>query len=132
MKTAATVEKYIRYTLGTILLMVAVNAFGGGCYGISGAKSVPVDWLKGTPFHSYLIPGIILFSVVGGACLVAATLVFIKHRLATLFSFYAAVIILIWIVTQLAMIGYVSWLQPLIVVIGIVIFFLTWLLRKYE
>lgn len=68
MKTAATVEKYIRYTLGTILLVVAVNAFGGGYYGISGATSVPVDWLKGTPFHSYLIPGIILFAVVGGVC----------------------------------------------------------------
>ena len=42
-------EKFIRYMLGCLLLLVAVNAFGGGYYGMAGAKSVPVDTVERQP-----------------------------------------------------------------------------------
>ena len=47
-------EKPVRYTLGLLLLLVAINAFGGGYYGMAGAKDVPVEWLEGSPFHNYV------------------------------------------------------------------------------
>lgn len=47
-------EKFVRYALGWLLLVIAMNAFGGGYYGMSGAKYVPLDWLKGSPFSNFL------------------------------------------------------------------------------
>lgn len=48
-------EKLIRWILGILLLVVAINAFAGGYYGLSGAKNIPTEWLKGSPFRDYFI-----------------------------------------------------------------------------
>lgn len=58
-------NKLVRYTLGVLLLLIAINAFGGGYYGMAGAKNVPVEWLKGSFFRNYFIPGLILFVFIG-------------------------------------------------------------------
>jgi len=63
----------IHYSLAYLLLFVALNAFGGGYYGFSGAKNVPAKWLKNSPFLNYFIPGLILFICVGGLAFVAAS-----------------------------------------------------------
>jgi len=36
---------------------------------MGGGLDLPSEWLEGTPFSDYFIPGLILFIVVGGACL---------------------------------------------------------------
>lgn len=36
-------DKFIRYTLGFLLALLALNAFGGGYYGMAGAQHVPVQ-----------------------------------------------------------------------------------------
>jgi hypothetical protein len=35
-----------------------VNAFGGGFYGLNGAKAIPRAWLDGSPFHSFFVPSL--------------------------------------------------------------------------
>ena len=125
-------EKLIRYTLGSLLILVAVNAFGGGVYAMTGAKNVPVEWLKGSPFHTYFIPGFILFVCVGGSSLIAAIALFKRHHLERKAAFSCGIITFIWISVQLAIIGYVSWLQPATVIAALLIFIVTWLLPKHE
>ena len=66
----------IRYSLGGLLAFGALNAFGGGYYGLAGAAGVPTEWLKGSPFPDYFVPSLILLVVVGGSFLVAAIAVF--------------------------------------------------------
>ncbi|MFN8248073.1 MAG: hypothetical protein U0T68_03875 [Ferruginibacter sp.] len=124
-------EKYLRYTLGSVLLFVAINAFGGGLYGMHGAEDVPESWLDGTVFHSYFIPGLILFTIVGGSCLLTSIMVFRKHRFAQKAVFICALVILFWIFVQLKVIGFVSWLQPFIAGLGVLILLLN-LAYKYE
>ncbi len=53
---------------------VALTAIGGGIALATGleVKRFPVELLKGTPFTSYVIPGLILAIVVGGGAAVAA------------------------------------------------------------
>ena len=115
---------YKRYTLELLLVFVALNAFGGGIYGISGAEDVPTEWLNGTPFNNYFIPSVILFVIVGGSFLLASIAVFAKHRLARQAVFGAATILLLWLTVQIIFIGYVSWMQPTFVVIALLVLIL--------
>ena len=125
-------EKLIRYPLGILLLFVAINAFAGGYYGMAGAKNVPTEWLKNSPFHGYFIPSLILFICVGGSALIAAISVFRRHRIGRNAAFICGIIVILWLTVQIAIIGYVSWMQPTTAVAAIIIFFLTWQLPKYK
>lgn len=121
---------YLRIALGVIISVVALNAFGGGYYGMSGAKDVPTEWLAGSPFTSYFIPSLFLFVVVGGLCLIAAIAVFRNSTNAFRLSAAAGFLMLGWIAIQVAVIGYVSWLQPAIFLAGSLVLFLTFILRN--
>lgn len=110
-----------RYVLGSLLAFVAVNAIGGGCYGLAGAKGVPVAWLAGSPFRDYVVPSLILLIAVGGACVTAAIAVFAGLRAARLLAVGAGVIVLGWIAAQIAILGLVSWLQPATTVAGVLV-----------
>jgi hypothetical protein len=102
----------IRYTLGGLLAFGALNAFAGGYYGMSGAEDVPREWLEGSPFEDYFIPGLVLFVAVGGSLLAAAISIFAGLHLARLVAIAAAMVVLGWLVVETLIIGYVSWMQP--------------------
>lgn len=121
----------VRYTLGSLLAFGALNAAGGGLYGLSGAKGIPVEWLNGSPFKNYFIPSLILLVVVGGSMLAAAIAAFAHARLARTAGLLAGVIVLIWIIVQVGIIGYVSWMQPATTIAGMAILILSWLLPKH-
>lgn len=122
-------ESLIRYTLGILLAVLALNAFGGGWYGMAGAPGVPESWLEGSPFTNYFIPGLILFVLVGGSALFAAIAVLGRRRAARRAAILCGVVTLIWIAVQVVIIGYVSWLQPAVAIAAILIIFLAGLLR---
>ncbi len=127
-----TSEKQLRFLLGTLLLLLAANAFGGGYYGMAGAKDIPVEWLHGSPFSDYFIPGLFLFTVIGGSAVTAAIAVFIKHRHARKAAFICGSITVLWIVVQVSIIGYVSWMQPVTAITALLILLLTWRLPIKE
>ena len=118
----------VRRALGVLLAFGAVNAFAGGNYGLSGAKGVPVEWLDGSPFRSYFIPSLILLTVVGGSFATAAVAVFAGLRCARPAARAAAVIVTGWLAAQVAIIGYVSWMQPTTAVTAVAIFVFAWIL----
>lgn len=117
-------EKLIQLALKIMLLVIALNAFGGGYYGMSGAKDVPPEWLEGSPFVNYFIPSLILFVCIGGLSLYAfITLVWIK-RFSRTISFSAGLVLILWILVQVSIIGFVSWLQPAMMIAGTIIILL--------
>lgn len=123
--------RWVQIPLGILLLVLALNALGGGYYGMAGAKDIPIEWLKGSPFRDYFFPGLILLIFVGGSALVAAILVFIKHRLAKIAAFGSCAIVVIWLSVQVAIIGYVSWMQPTTAALTVIIFLFTFQLPVY-
>lgn len=125
-------EKFTRYALGILLLFVALNAFGGGYYGMAGAENIPTYWLNGTPFRNYYIPSVILFVFVGGSCLIAAIAVFRQSNWSRKAAFIAGAIILFWLIVQVAIIGFVSWMQPVTAIFAVAILLLSSRLPKYE
>jgi hypothetical protein len=120
----------IRYLLGGLLAFGALNAFAGGYYGLSGAEGVPLEWLEGSLFRSYYVPSLILLFVVGGSFLLAAIAVFAGWRIALVSALGAGIVVLVWIAAQVSIIGYVSWMQPVTAIGGVLILLLSWLLQK--
>ncbi|HSP52713.1 MAG TPA: hypothetical protein VLO00_07445 [Cryobacterium sp.] len=77
-----------------------------GSFGIT----PPAELLEGTPFDSYLLPGLVLFGVVGGTHLVAFVLLWRWHRLAAAAASVAGFGLLIWVFVQMVIIPF-SFLQ---------------------
>jgi hypothetical protein len=96
-----------------LLIFNAVSAFGGAVLAIvfDGA-GVPGELLEGTWFPSFLSPGLILGIVVGGTQAAAAFALLTRRRWALLAAAVAGFAMLIWIFTEVAVIGY-SWLQSI-------------------
>lgn len=117
-------ESLTRYSLGFLSGFLALNAFGGGYYGMAGADGVPLNLLEGSPFSSYFIPGLILFVVVGGSLLCTSMAVFAQWKVARLASFASVIIVTGWLAVQVAIIGYVSWMQPVTAIVTLIIFVL--------
>jgi hypothetical protein len=117
----------LRYALGGLLVFGALNAFGGGYYGMAGAEDVPKEWLEGSPFDDYFIPGLVLFVVVGGSFLAAAIAVVVNLHVARVAALAAGAIVLGWLAVETATIGYVSWMQPATTIAGLLVLLLAWL-----
>ena len=119
----------LRYGLGALLAFAALNAFAGGYYGLAGAKGVPREWLRGSPFPDYFVPSLILVVVVGGSLLWATVAVFARWRNDRLLAVAAAAIVFGWLAIEVAIIGYVSWMQPATAVGGALVLALAWQLQ---
>src|SRR5581483_10712162 len=117
-----------RFGLAALLGFGALNAFGGGYFALSGAPGVPRQWLSGTPFADYFVPGLVLLVVVGGAFLAAAIAVARASPLARPTAIAAGGIVLGWLLVELLMIGYVSWMQPVTAAAGVLLLVLAWFL----
>jgi hypothetical protein len=132
---------FLVWLLVFMLVFLGIGALGGGGSLIlkpdGSILQMPVEWLAVTPFSSYLIPGLILFTLVG---------MYRRYRLPPLkrpagwpdalnpfksihwawaASLAAGTIAMIWIAVQVWMLGYVHPLQPTIFITGAVIVLLT-------
>ena len=108
-------------------IFLGVGAIGGGAALMLGPRGeiipLPVSALAGTPFGTYLVPGLILFTVLGVGPLGAAALAWRRHPIAPLITLGVGLALLIWIAVQIALIGYSSDppLQAVYLVLGFVI-----------
>jgi hypothetical protein len=123
-------ERILRYSLGTFLAFLALNAFGGGFYGMSGAEGIPLNLLEGSPFSSFFIPSLILFVIVGGSALFASIAVFAGSKIARNASFANVIIVFGWLSVQVAIIGYISWMQPATASLSLIILVVTFFVPK--
>jgi hypothetical protein len=128
--TETTRAPVLRGVLGALLSFGALNAFGGGAYGLAGAPGVPTEWLEGTPFANYFIPSLLLVVVVGGSLALAAAAVFARWRTARVLAIAAGAILLGWLAVQVCIIGPVSWLQLVMAIVAPVILALAWWLPR--
>jgi len=111
----------LRVVLIALEILVGVAALGGGVYAVAGAPGVSREWLQGSPFKSYVIPGLVLLVVVGGSMLAAAGLLLAEAAIGRTASLEAGIILIAWIVAQVSVIGYRSWLQVVLGAVGLVV-----------
>jgi hypothetical protein len=116
----------------TVETIFGIGAVGGGIGLLTGSVGLSKDFLAGTPFDSYLIPGLALLVFVGGSMLGAAWNLWKRSRYALYGSLAAAAMIAGWFVVQLGTVGYISWMQPAFIGLGLIQMALTWLVFRPE
>lgn len=94
--------------IGTVM---AVSMHGGG---------VPAGYLEGTPFRSFVLPGLILGGIVGGTQLISAIALSRRRPSALRWTAIAGFGMLLWLFTELAMLQHFSWLQAVYFAFGVV------------
>ncbi len=101
-----------RFAAGSLVLEVvlSIGALAGGLVLIVAPRGeimpLPLSALAGSPFETYLGPGLILFTVLGLGPLIAARLAWIRHPLAPVAAFVVGAALLIWIGVEIAIVGY--------------------------
>lgn len=138
------------YFLIFILVFLGLGAIGGGGVLILSPSGelmgMPLTLLDHSPFTSFLIPGIVLFTFLGLSpfLLIFALLKKPKSSFAEMFncfkdmhwawtfSVYMAFILIIWIQVQMVFIQAVSWLHAFYIFLALLILFVCLLpsLRK--
>jgi hypothetical protein len=68
--------------------------------------NIPLSWLEGSPFTNYLIPGLILFLLLGILPIYIAIGLFGNRFFYWLLSLILGILLLIWIVVEIIIIGY--------------------------
>jgi hypothetical protein len=104
-------------------LILALNPSGSG-------MGFSLDLLQGTPFSSYLIPGLFLFTVNGVATLGGGVATFLKYRYSGEIAIALGALLMAWIVIQVGLIGLVHWMQPLYLGLGLIELILGIIVRR--
>ena len=141
------------YLLWLVMLFQALSGLFGGFSLITDPSGeslqMPLNFLEGTPFESYLIPGIILFLLLGllpGITFMglltrkswswAQSLNIYRNRhWSWAFALYTGIMLILWIDFQVMLIGYNHFIQTLYALAGAVILIFTLLpgtMRDYK
>ncbi len=95
----------VRFALFVLDISAAVSAVIGGIAVALDVDRFPREWLAGTPFGDYLLPGLILAIVVGGVTGLAAVVTARSPRLGAPASVAAGVVLTGWIVGELLLLN---------------------------
>ena len=133
--------KLTRNILIGLLVFLGIGAIGGGGVFIISPSGklmrMSLSMLNKSPFDSFLIPGIILFSVLGIVPTLLARALYKKptSKLAERFNFfkdmhwtwtfsiYVAFALIIWLQIEMQMLSAVSWLHTFYMFLAVLILF---------
>lgn len=121
-----TPQRIARGTLLFVQAFVAVTSVLGGAALIAGSVldmsgtplAIPTSYLEGSPFSSFVVPGLALMLIVGGTHIAAFVMVARRMRWAMLAAAIAGFGVLVWIFVQMVYIPY-SPLQLTYFVLGL-------------
>ena len=122
---------FLKTIIGVLLVFNTAGAlYGGGnliLHPDGSSIQLSLDWIKNTPFHNYLIPGIILFLVNGLFGVFVITIMIINH---TRYSFWVVAqgfLLLAWIVIQIMLIQTVYFLHFIMAGVGFLLMLFGWI-----
>lgn len=114
-----------RYALVILQALVGLTAIlGGGQLAAdpTGQRAgLPIEWLSGSPFPDYRIPGLVLLVVVGGSAACGALAAFRRSRQAGRLALASGLLLLGFIGVEVGVVGWRTVLQPLYLGLGLLI-----------
>lgn len=108
-----------------LLLFNGFTALYGGwnlmVYPDGSRLGLSIDYLKYSPFHDYLIPGVCLFIANGIGSFFVLTVILVGKLKSSLFIKTQGSVLLIWIIVQSLMFDFVSALQFIYGSLGVIL-----------
>jgi hypothetical protein len=115
------VLKKLYRLLFSLHAFVGIGGIAGGLAAISNPQNplgAPIELLSNSPFSNFLIPGVILFTVIGLGNVFSALTIHFKSRFQGYISSIFSWALIIWIVVQCIMINAVGSLHVIFFIIG--------------
>ena len=115
-------QRSARRLAETLCMFTGITAIGGGAalvFSPGGSLDMPRSMLEGTPFASFLVPGLLLLFAVGVPNLWAGIRMLRRRTFGDLFVVGAGGALTIWIVVQMVMLQTIHWLQILYLGVGL-------------
>jgi hypothetical protein len=115
--------KLVYRLLFALHLFVGIGAVAGGLAAITNPQApfgMTLEPLKNSPFSNYLIPGMILFTVMGVGNLASAFMFRFKLKFQGYLSSVFSWALVIWIIVQCVMLKAVVFLHVLFFTIGLI------------
>jgi hypothetical protein len=112
-----------RWVVVAVAGAVAVAATFGGWGLLTDAEGLgaKADWLDGSPFPDYRIPGLVLLIVIGGGMVATALLALRRSRFAGLGALAMGAVLVSWGVVETATIGYQGTAQIVLLSVWVVV-----------
>jgi hypothetical protein len=116
-------RKFSEFILLGSLALVALSAIPAGLMLAAAPDGrllgMSLELLSASPFSTFLIPGCVLATLVGGSSLAAFFLFWNRHPLARAAILGSGLVLTGWIIVQAFWIGALSFLQPGMLVVGL-------------
>jgi hypothetical protein len=117
----------MRITVIVLLLVTGLNALAAG-YGFVADPSgkglgMTTDYLRFSPFDSFLIPGIILFCFIGVFSTISAIMAIKRKRLYPVFTLVEGCMLNGWIIVQVILLRDFNWLHFSFLTVGLLLIF---------
>ncbi|MEK6266862.1 MAG: hypothetical protein N2B06_19155 [Clostridium sp.] len=104
-------------------IFVGIGAMMGGLAAITNPLKplgIPIEILKNSPFNNFIIPGIILFTIIGLGNVISAYMLHFKSKIQGYISSIFSWALVIWIIVQCIMLNTVEFLHILFFTIGLI------------
>lgn len=114
--------KRVYSVLFALHLFVGIGAMAGGLAAILNPQEplgAPIELLQNSPFNNFLIPGIILFTVIGLGNVISAITLGLRFKFQGYVSVVFSGALVIWIIVQCIMINSIIFLHVLFFIIGL-------------
>lgn len=118
--------------VGTELFVAAGAVYGGVGLIADNAIHISDEWLTGTPFDSWLLPGVFLLLVVAAPMIVAAIAEIFRFGWARTASLLAGAAQVGWILVQWLIMQRFFVLQPIMLTAGAAVLLLAWMVPRGE
>jgi hypothetical protein len=129
------IYRIVSKILAILLLFTgAVSVVSGALMIITNGIGMPLFWLEGTVFTSYLIPGLILLIVISGVTLLSGILLLMRKKGALAASASSGFGLLIWLFTEMYVLTQMGshFLHAIIFTEALVVLLATMILLKLE
>jgi hypothetical protein len=118
------------------LFLTSINALISGFLFIidpsGNLMGMTTEYLKTSPFTSFLIPGIVLFTVNGVLNLVAAITLIKNKAYASLLTIFQGIILIGWIIIQVLMVKDINMLHISMFVFGVLFVLGGWIMKRFR
>ena len=133
MEAITGMKRSLLYRLGVLQVFIGVGAVAGGLSLVldpGGASlGTPIELLERTPFATFLVPGIVLFTVNGLGSLAGAVASFTRRRHSGEIAVALGAFLVAWVAVQVYWMD-PHWLHALYFGLGILEAALGWSVRK--